>query len=339
VNRVTTDLETSLEVVNASLRKNFVKLFGKVFGGIVHLLYGYLDWIFDQAFPDTAEDENLARLASIWNIQKKAATFAELTVTFTGTNGVSIPEDTELTSSDGIIFQTLSTVVIAGGTASVSVRSQTAGVVGNSDPGAVLTLVSQISGVTSEVTVASEDITAIDEETNTELRDRLLARLQNPPLGGAAADYEIWAKEVSGVTRAWAEPLYLGDGTVGIFFVRDNDTDSIYPTSSEIETVSDYIELKKPVTAKHYVFSPTAYPVDFTINVTPDTEDVRAAVEEELSDVFEREGAPGALIYLSHLDEAISLAAGETNHNLVSPVADVDPCDGFLPTLGTVSYI
>jgi uncharacterized phage protein gp47/JayE len=75
-----------------------------------------------------------------------------------------------------------------------------------------------------------------DEESTDELRARLLARLQNPPHGGNATDYEAWAKEVSGVTRAWSYPLELGAGTVTVRFVRDDDASPI-PDAGEVAAV------------------------------------------------------------------------------------------------------
>ena len=68
-------------------------------GGGIHLLYGYLDYISKQAFPDSAEGIFLSRWASIWGIASVEAAFTTGSVTFTGVNGASIPINTFLTSN------------------------------------------------------------------------------------------------------------------------------------------------------------------------------------------------------------------------------------------------
>jgi uncharacterized phage protein gp47/JayE len=60
---------------------------GTVWGGAVHLLYGYLDWLSKQLFATTAEREAL--LAQGGDVRHHAgpAVFATGNVTATGANG------------------------------------------------------------------------------------------------------------------------------------------------------------------------------------------------------------------------------------------------------------
>lgn len=336
--RISNDIETRLDVIGASLRTGFVKVLSKVLAGIAHLMYGYLDWTAKQLFPDTAESENLDRWGSIWEISRTPASYAEGSLTFTGDNDTVIPEDTELVTADGVKYKTTEEGTIAAGTATVTARALTAGEVGNSDVGSVFSLETPITGLDSTATVSTEFTGGVDEESDDDYRTRVLERIAEPPLGGAEQDYVAWAKSVAGVTRAWAYPRYLGAGTVGIFFVRDNDEDSIFPDEGEIEDVSAVIETNKPVTADHYVFSPTADPVDFNVVISPDNSAVRYQVEQELADLIEREAEPGGVIYLSHIQEAISLAAGESDHTLLSPTADFESENGYMPTMGDVTF-
>ena len=80
INRTKTDIETRLEIVNASLRNSLTKVFSFVMAGIAHLLHGHLDWISRQIIPDTAEKEHLRRWASIWGIIPVEGTFCEATI-------------------------------------------------------------------------------------------------------------------------------------------------------------------------------------------------------------------------------------------------------------------
>jgi len=72
--------------------------------------------------------------------------------------------------------------------------------------------------------------------------------------------------------------------------------------------------------------------------LAPDTEAVRAAVAAELADLIRREAEPEGGLYLSHIREAISLAAGEVDHALVSPVADVAAGTGEIITMGAITW-
>jgi uncharacterized phage protein gp47/JayE len=87
------------------------------------------------------------------------------------------------------------------------------------------------------------------------------------------------------------------------------------------------------------VYAPVPLPVDFEIRLTPDTTANRAAVTAQLQDLFRREGEPGAVIPRTHCAEAISLAPGEFDHDLIEPAADIEPGAGYMPVLGNVSFL
>jgi uncharacterized phage protein gp47/JayE len=79
--------------------------------------------------------------------------------------------------------------------------------------------------------------------------------------------------------------------------------------------------------------------VDFEIAIYPHNDaTVEAAVRNELTALLLRKGGPSRTIYLSEIDEAISMASGEKRHRLVSPVADVTAGINQVHTLGTVTF-
>lgn len=337
--RIRTDMESRLTGGAAVLRRAVIRVISIVYGGAVHLLYGFLDWISRQVFPDTADDAELIRWASLYGIERIPAEFAQGNVTFTGVNGNIIPAGTELQRSDGAVFTTDAEATIVAGTATVAVTADEAGEDGNTDVGAELQLVSPIANIDSTVTVAAGGLAeGTDIEDLEDLRARLMLRIQEPPAGGSETDYEQWALEVAGVTRVWVYPNNLGPGTVVVLFVRDDDA-SIIPDAGEIAAVQAHIDGLKPVTADVTVDAPTSSSVNFTIDgLTPDTAAIRAAIEAQLEDLFARKSEPGGTIFLSQMREAISLATGEEDHVLVSPNADVTASAGQLKVLGTISY-
>lgn len=335
--RIRADLLSRLTADDV-LRRADTEVQARVLAGTAHGLYGYIEWLAEQLIYDTAESDYLERWASIWGIARKAAATASGTVTFAVEAGAVIESGTVLQSLDGAQYETTAEATVSGTSATAPVEAVEAGEAGNRDAGQALLLVSPIVGVQSTAT-AGELSGGSDEEEDDSLRARLLTRIQTPPQGGAKSDYVTWALEVSGVTRAWCYPLELGLGTVTLRFVRDDDADPI-PSAEEVATVQAYIDALRPVTAQLTVAAPIAQPLNFTISgLIPASSTVRAAVEAELADLILREAEPGGTLLLSHIRAAISAAADESDHVLVSPTADVACATGYMTTMGAVTWV
>jgi len=339
INRIQSDLASRMALGSTALRRSLINVFARVYAGAAHMLHGHLEFISRQQFPDQSEAEFLERQGELFGINRIAAAYAGGDVTFTGTNGTVIPEATVLQRSDGAQYSTDAEGTIASGTATVAVTALVAGEDGNADLGVSLTLVSPITGVLAAATVATGGLTdGTDEETDASLRARVINRMQQPPHGGADFDYVTWAKEVSGVTRAWVYPQELGLGTVTVRFVTDDTPGGPIPSGPKVTEVQAYIDAARPVTADVTVAAPVAVPLDFEIELDPDAVAIRTAVEAELTDLLRREAEPGGTILISHIREAISVAAGEYDHTLVSPVANVDHATGEMATMGDVTW-
>ena len=312
-----------------------------VLAGAEHSLAAYVAWAADQLLPDTAEAEFLDRWGTILGEPRKAAAYSAGEVVFTGaTNGSVIPAGTSLTRADGWPYESTASATVVATVATVLVASTRAGVLGDVDVGGILTLGAAISGVPSTGTVAAGGLSGgADSETDEQYRARVLDRFRTPPATGTAADYVRWALENAGVTRAWCLPNNAGASTVGVTFVQDGDPVSIIPTSAEVAGVQSYIDARAPVTAIVTVFAPSSVAVDFEVQLLVSTgADVQAAVTEALEELLRSEGGPDATIYLSHIREAISGAAGEVDHVLIAPAADLVFASNEIPELGTVTF-
>lgn len=323
----------------AVLRRSVLGVLARALAGASHELHGHLDWIARQVLPDAAEEEILERWANVWGIRRKAAEFAVGSVTFEGFESAVIEADTLLQRQDGQQFATTAEVTMpAGGSIAAPVQAQIAGAAGNTIAGVSLKLLQPIAGVQGTALVAAGGlVNGSDTETPASLLARLLSRIQAPPHGGDATDYEQWAREVPGVTRAWCSPREMGAGTVTVRFVRDDDV-SIIPDTAEVAAVQDYIEGVRPVTAELFVVAPVAKPLDMTIALDPNTAEVRAAVEAEIRDLIVREAEPGGTILLSHLREAVSIAPGERDHSITAPTADFTCATGEIAVPGTLTF-
>ncbi|TXG95722.1 MAG: baseplate J/gp47 family protein [Nevskiaceae bacterium] len=312
-------------------------------------LHDHIDWVAEQILVDKAEEEFVLRHASLWGIERRGASGATGKIRFTGLTGATIEAGTELRRSDDARYVTLADAVLAtvGGQviAEVMVAAVVAGQIGDAPTGTKLSLISPVPDVQSQAIVIDDGSGAgltngADIERVEDLRARVIARIQQPPQGGADYDYIAWALEVPGVARGkvWVYPGWMGLGTVGVaFLVAEGDGYRI-PSATEVAAVQAHIDSRRPVTAEVIVFAPTPYPVGMAIKLFPDTVATRAAVVDELTDFFLREGVPGSPIYLSRLRAAISVAVGEDHHELIDPVDSIMPPAGRLPVLGEISW-
>ena len=325
--------------LGALLRRSFLKVFARVAAGAAYLLHGHLDWVARQAMVDTAETEHLDRQSAIWGVVRKAATYAEGAVIFVGADGVTVPGGTLVQRTDGVRYATTSDALISAGSATVEIAAVLAGEAANEVEAVELSLVSPIAGVQATAAITAGGLAGgADPESDEDLRARLLLRIQQPPHGGASFDYVAWALEVTGVTRAWVMPNWMGAGTVGVTFVLDAEPGGIFPPTEKVLEVADYLEERRPVTAEVVVFAPVAKNLSPTIQLVPNNAGARAAVEASIDSLLKREAVPGGTLYLSRLREAISIAAGESNHTLVAPTADVVSAANELLVRGTVVW-
>ncbi len=351
VTRIRADIQTRITGATSLFRRSTLKAKAIVWAGIAHELYGYLDFQADQLFILSSDSERLNSQADEYGIVRTAAVEAIGEGDTTGTNGIAIPEGTELRATSGQKYDTDAEVTIAGGVATLEFTAQIAGADGNDDPAIILTFTSPIAGVGSTVTVSADGITGgADEEEDDDLRERVLARKRQPPHGGADFDYEAWALEVGGVTRVWTFPQYQGVGTIGVAFVRDGDT-PIIPNATQRAAVRSYIvehtdpgtglTVGCPVTAEPglFIIELNLLAVNFEIGLYPNTVAVQAAVTNELTALILREGGPGETIYLSEITEAISIANGEERNRTVNPIAEVTAALNQVHTLGIITFV
>jgi uncharacterized phage protein gp47/JayE len=336
IDRIGQDLSSRLNTVGAPLRRALTKVMSRVMAGAAHGLHGHLAYLADQLFPDKSEAEFLVRQGSLFIGQPLTATFATGTITVTGTDATVIPADSVLTRSDGALFSVDADATIASGVATVSVTAELAGKDGNCDAGVALTFQESIAGVDAQGT-AVEISGGTDQEDPEDYRTRMLERMRTSPSGGAAADYPAWAKQVSGVTRAWVYPGELGAGTVVVRFMRDNDVSPI-PDSGEVAAVQAYLNTVRPVTAAVTTMAPVANSTNFSIHISPDTTANRAAVAAELADLLANETEPGGTLLVAFIRTAIGTAVPDLDYTLISPVADVTSATGHIPQMGTIAW-
>lgn len=354
IDRIKSDFKSGLNL-QAILRRSFLDVFAKAFGGSSHTLHGHIDFaINEKFFPDTGDEATVIRWGTLYTLPRNDAQKGEFTIDVVGTTGGTLPagqiyvrsDGTEYLVKDEIIVPALTTV-----SATIVAGDEFEGADANLAVNDEVSLQSAIAGIDSTGTVTAIEIEGEDLELLEDYRVRVLERLKFPPSGGTANDYVAFAKTVTGVTRAWVLPGFLGEGTVGLTFVEDgNAPASIIPSPAKVDEVQAAVLVLKPVTADLFTFAPIESEMNPEIQLKPNTTVVQNAVIDELNDLLAREAQVrnaidpdqvglgiqfDGIIRLSQINEAISIAAGEEDHILISPTSDFQPSEGGLATLGT----
>lgn len=330
----------------ASVGNSVLRVMSDSMSMLAHLCLKYLDWLALQFLPDTAETEWLDRHGDIWlvnadnSVGRKVASFAHGQVAVTGTSGTVLPQYSQLSDSQSLLYETVDIVTISGTSSLVNVRALTAGSASNLKLGDALTFAPPITNVNGAATATVDFQGGVDTETDDQLRMRVLLRIRNPPMGGDATDYVQWALAVPGVTRAWCGPNEMGIGTVTVRFMMDVVRADNYgiPTDADVAVVKAYLDTKRPVAVKDFfVLAPIPYPLDMAVtDLDGDTASTRTAISNAVTQILLERGAPGATVYRSWIDEAISGVIGEDHHELTFDT--VTPPTGSLPVLGVINY-
>lgn len=359
--QVASDITAGLKTVDGLLRFSNLGVLGTSVAGMSHLHYAYLDWIALQSNPYTATGEYLEAWAGLKKIYREAATYAVLSVTWSGTKGTVLPAGTEVTRADGVTYTTLADGTVgSAGTVTVSVTASDSGTDSNAEVGTQVSLGSAVTGIQSTGAVVEVVTEGTAQELDAALRTRMLKAYQSTARGGSQSDYESWALDATGVTRAWVNPIGAGAGTVVVYVMMDtaNSANGGFPQGSDGVSPSDTratsgnsatgdqlavvnsIFTVRPVTALVYVCAPIAAPIDFVISGLTVTDTLKASIAAAISLVMLDEGEPlpGSSLDLSAIEAAIAAISGTEGFVIESPTGNIANSLGYLPTLGDVTY-
>ena len=214
-----------------------------------------------------------------------------------------------------------------------------AGAAGDLDAGTELRFVCPVPGVSDTLTVSKAGITGgTDIEPIERLREREITAWRRVPAGGHADDYVDWAMEVPGVTRAWARRRWLGPGTVGLFFVRDDDLDPVTDAAA-VATVQAHVETRRPLGAEVYVMAPVPLVMHYVVHLVPDTGAIRVGVADALRDFTLRVTWPVGTLVPTKAEAAISGVTGNEDYVLFEPAANVETEGNELVMFGGVEFV
>ncbi|WP_315705064.1 MULTISPECIES: baseplate J/gp47 family protein [unclassified Bradyrhizobium] len=356
----------NLKGSDASVWPNNVYVSAKVLAGALYELFGFAAYIKKQIFAHQAPDlDSLGMHGTEYSIPQKPAGPASGNYAISVTDNIVVETNAVLQRTDGVEFLvTAGGSLSTSGTLTVPIIAATDGAIGNCDPNTPLDMVSGFSTTSSTPPTGQVDSNGLTLGTDVEdiesWRARILFRKRNPPHGGSAADYVMWAGQVAGVSffldrpTVYVERLWLGPGTVRVFPLMYDLYANGIPQASDVQRVQEYIETLRPAGAKVTVAAPQPVVVNVTIaGLQPNTADVQEAVLAELKDCFFRLSRPaggddafGSMPYLaspfsfslSWIWQSVANATGEQRHRIVSPSADIALQAGQMAVLGSVTF-
>jgi uncharacterized phage protein gp47/JayE len=355
-NQAIQDITTSgVPGLDGLLRNAVLRALAWCMSGLAYSVYGYLDWIAREAVPFTATDEYLAAWAALIGIYQKDSTPASGSAQFTGATGLVLPLGASLTRQDGAPYTTTADATVdATGLLTVPIVAAINGAATNADAGVAIAIDFPVPGINSGGVTVGPLTGGADQETEDELRTRMLFAYAQPPQGGAASDYIEWALQVPGVTRAW---IQSSAGQVQVYPMLDvanaahggfpQGTDGCAseetrgPTASGDQlAVAEHIWPLQPVTALVFVAAPVPLAVNVTIgSLDPSTVEMEADILASLQDAFLVIGEIGGTIYPSQLYAAIGATPGVKHFDMTIPAAPITAPPGALPVMGTLTLV
>lgn len=280
--------------------------------------YIEIDNVLDLGFADSTYGEYLDRRVAEQGMTRKEAVKAIGEVTFTGASGLEVPIGTRVSTAEDepIYFVTTESVTLVDGKATASVEAEEGGVDGNLSVGDIVDV--EEGAVDGIVEVTNEDVFSggYDEETDEDLLARYQAYVSRPITSGNKYQYEMWAKEVNGVSGAICYPLWKGPGTVKVVLINEEKRS---PADHIIEEAKAHIEANRPVGANVTVVGVTEVPINVTAKLTlvsgTSIADVTSAVITNIETYFQTIAFEQSAVRYSQIGNAILDAEGVVDYS------------------------
>lgn len=290
-------------------------------------LYHYGDYVFRQAFPQTAEGEYLDHHGALRGALRQEGARARGLLTFGISRALeedlTVPAGTLCLTAGGTAFETLVEVSLAAGnlTTMVDARAVEPGTAGNVLPGAVTRMQMRPDGIET-VTNETAFSGGRDRESDDAYRKRLLEVYRGLGNGANMGYYQSLALSVEGVDYARVIPCIDGAGTVGILVGAE---DGEVPRTS-LNALEALLEERKEFGISITVSNPETVRVTVGAKLQPvegiTFAEAKAATQEALENHF-RGDRLGRSVYRAEII-AVAMATGKLQNILLTmPEADI----------------
>lgn len=304
-------------------------------------LYHYADYTLHQAFPQTAEGENLDRHGALRGVERQGATYAngylQFMVSEAREEDLAIPAGTVCISGDHVAYETWEDAVLPAGAYAVEVAAVAVipGSGGNAPVGTITSMQSPPEGIES-VRNTSAFLGGRDQEEDESYRARILAAYHGLGNGANAAYYQAVTEKVDGVEYVRIVPRINGIGTVGIVLASAGDGMEEAVLEGVAAVMEEYREIGVEVT----VLEAENVKVDISAGLLPGEgvtlEEAKVAAEAAVLGCFQG-NCIGKCLYLSELTHAMMDTGKLKNVVISAPAEDVAIAESQRPVPGTIS--
>lgn len=291
-------------------------------------LYHYGDYIYRQAFPQTAQETSLDHHGALRGVKRMEASQAEGILRFGISTALTvdlrIETGTLCFTGDGTAFETVEEAALTAGETFVDVSSRAveAGPLGNAVAGSITKMQTVPDGIET-VTNPEAFRGGRAAEEDESYRSRILAAYQGLSNGANISYYEQLALSVDGIDGVQVIPRINGAGSVGLLVTSDGGAVSDKILEALKELLSDRRELGIEVV----VSVPETVAVTVNAAVVPAEgyalAQAQSAVEEAIAECF-AEARMGKKLYRALLSHSAMATGAIDNIIITTPEADVE---------------
>lgn len=245
------NLEARLGVSIPLFGKVFLRILSVVEASVIYLFYLTLAAVQKNQWPDTADQEKNGGSLERYGRVKLGrdpfpATPGEYLVSATGT-ATSVVNASQTFKADdnsavpGKLFILQESFTMVTDPDTFTIVAIEGGLDSKLEIGDTLTATNPITGVDSQVTVQSEDVTPLAAEDIEDYRSKIVEAFQLEAQGGAGSDYRIWAADAQGVAKVY--PYFKsGENNQINLFIEATAADSTDGKGTPTPAIKDEVE-------------------------------------------------------------------------------------------------
>lgn len=291
----------------------------RVLAGELFALNSEIDWLRRQMFPQTAVGEQLDLHAAQRGLQRRQGTKAQGRIVFEADMppeyDVLIPAGTICSTADGSLrYVTVEDYTLHRGSTYLlaDCEAEHSGKQYNIGVGKVKTIVTYFS-VGLSIDNSGSFTGGTDDETDEELRERILESYRISPGGGNAAYFEAIAQSVEGIYSAKAYTNMENPGYVIVILAGQGAV----PSQAAFSRAGELLEQAKPLGISLIIQNTGGEMVDVTVSIRPEDgytfAQAKTNAEEAIRTFFLRLKV-GEDVKLSELGKALLEAEGVDNY-------------------------
>lgn len=223
-----------------------------------------LNRIADKAFVTTAQGDDLDRVGADYGIERRQDAAAIVYLDIEGDEFAVINQNVKAVYNNLVFTVQEYKKINSSGVARVKAKCEVLGVIGNVPANTITQFLTDYAGLKT-VNNPESAYDGFDKEDDTIYRQRIIDYLASDSANCNKAQYEAWAREVTGVLKAIVKGADegMGAGNVGVFISAIDAT-----VSEELkQAVYDYINAKQFINATLLVNSLNYVNIDVMANV------------------------------------------------------------------------